>query len=96
MEARGRGNADRMVFPDPWPLTPDPQDVRRCTMSWLSKWWRSGGREDLEKQIRELLLGKFKKQVATRLRVLLAALDGMDVQAIKGELGRLIIEVEAW
>ena len=65
-------------------------------MSWLSKWWRSGGREDIERQVRDLLLSRFKLQVVTRLRVLLAAVEGLDTQTLKAELTRLIEEVEAW
>jgi len=65
-------------------------------MSWLSKWWRSSGREDIERQVRDLLLSRFKRQIVTRLRVLLAAVDGLDTQTLKIELTRLIEEVEAW
>ena len=65
-------------------------------MSWLSKWWRSSGREEVERQVRDMLLPRFKLQIATRLRVLLVAVDGLDTQTVKAELTSLIEEVEAW
>jgi len=65
-------------------------------MSWLSKWWRSSGREEVERQVRDMLLPRFKLQIVTRLRVLLVAVDGLDTQTLKAELTRLIEEVEAW
>ena len=65
-------------------------------MSWLSKWWRSSGREVVEQQMRTLVLVKLKNEVLTKLRVLVAAADGLDAKTIKGELEKLIKEVEAW
>ena len=65
-------------------------------MSWLSKWWRSSGREVVEQQMRTLVLAKLKNEVLTKLRVLVAAADGLDAKTIKAELNDLIEKVEAW
>ena len=65
-------------------------------MSWLSKWWRSSGREVVEQQMRMLVLDKFKREVVTKLRVLMAAADSLDAKTLKTELDKLIEEVEAW
>ena len=65
-------------------------------MSWLSKWWRGSGREVVEQQMRTLVLAKLKNEVLTKLRVLVAAADGLDAKTIKAELNDLIEKVEAW
>ena len=65
-------------------------------MSWLSKWWRSSGRDAVEQQMRTLVLAKFKNEVLTKLRVLVAAADGLDARTIKDEINDLIEKVEAW
>ena len=65
-------------------------------MSWLSKWWHSSGREVVEQQIRMLVVDKLKNEILTKLRVLVAAADGLDAKTIKAEINDLIEKVEAW
>ena len=65
-------------------------------MSWISKWWRSSGREVVEQQMRMLVLDKFKREVVTKLRVLVTAADSLDAKSVKDELNKLIEEVEGW
>jgi hypothetical protein len=84
-----------MVDGQAYPLSTINQN-RRFSMSWLSKWWRSSGREVVEQQIRMLVVDKLKNEILTKLRVLVAAADGMDAKTIKAELNDLVEKVEAW
>jgi len=63
-------------------------------MSWLSKWWRSGGREVVRDGLLDAASDKVKKEILLRLRLLLSVLDSLNTAEIREELVRAIEYVE--
>ena len=64
-------------------------------MSWLSKWWKNGGREVVRDGLRQVAGEKIKREVLIELRVLLGALDRLEKDEIRREIERAIAYVEA-
>lgn len=63
-------------------------------MSWLSKWWKNGGREVVRDGLMEAASDKVKRESLYRLRVLLEMLDHLDTTGIRKEIERTIEYVE--
>ena len=63
-------------------------------MSWLSKWWRSGGREVVRDGLLDAASDEVKKGILVRLRLLLSILDSLNTAEIRQELIRAIEYVE--
>jgi hypothetical protein len=64
-------------------------------MSWLSKWWKNGGRESASQTLRNSLEDQAKKKALEKLRRLIGMLDKMDVDGARRELNGMIKYVES-
>ncbi|MDO8684910.1 MAG: hypothetical protein Q7N50_15710 [Armatimonadota bacterium] len=64
-------------------------------MSWLSKWWRGGGREVVRDGLLQAADERLKKEIVKKLRLLLATLDKLDISGVRGKLTEIIEYVEA-
>jgi len=63
-------------------------------MNWLSKWWRSGGREVVRDGLLDATTDRVRKEILVRLRLLLSMLDSLNTAEIRQELIRAIEYVE--
>lgn len=64
-------------------------------MSWLSKWWKNGGRESVSGTLRTSVEDQAKKKALEKLRRLVGMLDKMDIDAARHELNGMISYVES-
>jgi len=63
-------------------------------MSWLSKWWKNGGRETVRDTLVKRINPRTKAQALDKLRMMLGLLDRMDLERLRTELVEAISYVE--
>ena len=63
-------------------------------MSWLSKWWKDGGREAVRDGLLRAASEKFKGRTLEKLRLFRSRLDWPGIGDIRKELDDIISYVE--